>query len=291
MFIDIHSHAYRFPGPPNPKTNAQWFSTPKQLLERYHELDIERGILLPIVNSEVYLPQSNDDIIEMAEESNGKFIPFCNVDPRAITNSADAPLDVLLRFYSSRGCRGIGEVMPNLYFLDPRVQNLFRHAEALQMPVTFDISVRIGGNYGLVDDVGLPQLEESLKRFPGLKIFGHGPAFWAEIGRLETPSDRDGYPDYRISEGIVPKLLRRYKNLYGDLSAGSGYNALARDPDYAAIFIDEFQDKLLYGTDICAPDQKAPLASYLTHLRDEGKISDNAFVKVARENAVRVLGL
>ena len=72
---------------------------------------------------------------------------------------------------------------------------------------------------------------------------------------MRKPEDRADYPDYRIEEeGVVPKLFRRYENLYGDLSANSGYNALARDPEYAVKFINEFQDRLMYGTDICQPD-------------------------------------
>ena len=85
--------------------------------------------------------------------------------------------------------------------------------------------------------------------------------------------------------------MRRYENLMGDLSAGSGHNALARDPEYAAGFLEEFQDRLLFGTDICAPDAPTPLVDFLTGLRDSGKITQTVFDKVARENAIRLLDL
>ena len=290
MFIDIHAHAYRKGCAP--LGGKQWFSRPEQLLERYEELGIDQAVLLPLVNAEVYLPQSNEEIIEIVEENPGRFIPFCNIDPRAISNSAKAPLGDLLRYYKGKGCKGIGEVMPNLPFMDPLTLNLFSHVQDVGFPLTFDISARIGGDYGLYDDVGLPQLEHCLKLFPKLNILGHGPAFWAEMGQLETPADRAGYPNYPIKEeGVVPKLFRRYENMLGDLSAGSGYNALARDPDYAVRFINEFQDKLYFGTDICGPDQRVPMVGFLTKLRDEAKISDECFNKIARGNAVRLLGL
>jgi len=290
VFIDIHAHAYRKPVPP--VDGRRWFSTPEQLLRRYEELEIERAVLLPLVNPEVYLPQSNDDILDMVAAWPDRFIPFCNVDPRALTNSADAPLGDLLRYYRDRGCKGIGEVMPNLPFLDPLVQNLFSHVESVGWPLTFDIATRIGGTYGLYDEPGLPQLEACLRRFGRLIILGHGPGFWAEIARLKAPGDRGGYPDYPVdAEGAVPKLFRRYENLYGDLSAHSGCNALARDETYAVSFLNEFQDRLLFGTDICAADQKAPLASFLRGLCDAGKISDGVFRKIARENASRLLDL
>ncbi len=136
----------------------------------------------------------------------------------------------------------------------------------------------------------MPQLEQSLRQFPKLKFFGHSQSFWAEMSRLETPADRFGYPKYPIrEEGVIPKLMRRYPNLHGDLSAGSGHNALARDPDYAVQFLNEFQDRLLFGTDICAPDTPTPLVDFLLDLRAKNRISETVFQKVARENAIRIL--
>ena len=166
MFIDIHAHAYRAECPlADGRTR---FATPDQVLRRYDELGIERGALLPLIGPETYLPQSNEDILDMCERSGGRFVPFVNIDPRGMTNSPDAPLIDWLQHYKERGCRGVGEVMPNLPFADPRCQNLFKHVEAVGLPLTFDISDRIGGDYGFYDDPGLPQLEATLKRFPNL---------------------------------------------------------------------------------------------------------------------------
>jgi len=298
MFIDIHAHAYR-KSPPLPVK----FPTPEQVLARYDEAGIEKGVLLPIVSPEIYLPQSNEDILDMAEQYPDRFIPFCNIDPRALTNSADAPLDDLLRYYRDQGCKGLGEVMPNVPVMDPMVQNLFKHAQDVGLPVTFDGSDQVGGDFGLYDDPGLPQLEHTLQRFPELIMLGHGPLFWAEIGRLETPADRSfvfrpgggqvgRHPTGPIKEeGIVPKLLRRYPNLYGDLSDPSPWNALARDPEYGPKFLDEFQDRLLFGTDICFFDMPFPMVDLLLEWRDTKKISEEVFNKVARDNAVKLLGL
>lgn len=46
-------------------------------------------------------------------------------------------------------------------------------------------------------------------------------------------------------------LLTKYDNVYGDLSAGSGLNALTRDEAFTTSFLRRHQDKLLYGSD-CA---------------------------------------
>ena len=291
MFIDIHVHTRRIPGPP--RRGKQAYATPEQLLERYDAIGVESAVLLPGVNPECsYVPQSNQEILEICRMYPGRFIPFCNIDPRAMTNSPDAPLDELILFYKEQGYKGIGEVCANLPFEHPLVRNLFKHAEAVGFPLTFHIAPQIGGAYGLYDDPGLPQLEKSLQDFPNLLFLGHSQPFWAEMAPLENVKDRYGYPKYPIrQEGRVPQLMRRYPNLLGDLSAGSGYNALARDEEYAVQFLNEFQDRLFFGTDICAPDTPTPLVDFLLRLRDEKKISETVFEKVARGNAKRLFGL
>jgi hypothetical protein len=127
--------------------------------------------------------------------------------------------------------------------------------------------------------------------------------FWAEIAPLETPAERSsvfrpggGQVGRRGTgpikeEGVVPKLLRWYPNLYGDLSDASPWNALARDPDYGPKFLAEFQDRLLFGTDLCFPDMPIPMVDLLLDWRATGRITEEVFSKVARENAVKLFQL
>jgi len=290
VFIDIHVHAQRFSGPL--RSNNRDFSSPEWLIERYDKIDVDKAVLLPLVSPECrYTITTTEEMLDICERYPDRFIPFCNVDPRAISDGPDAPLDKLLSYYRDRGCKGIGEVTANLRFDDPRVENLFRHCEALGLPLTFHISPTMGGNYGLYDDPGLPLLDNALAKFPNLIFLGHSQAFWVEIAPLES-SSRNSYPKSPIAEeGAVPRLMREHPNLHGDLSAGSGHNALARDIDYAARFLEEFQDRLYFGTDICAPDTPTPLVDLMRSMRDEGRISEAVFNKIAHENAVRLLGL
>lgn len=297
MFIDIHSHAYRKTPP------GIGFGTVEDLLHRWDELGVEKGVVLPVVSPEIYIPQSNEDILDMAEKYPDRIIPYCNIDPRALTNSAEAPLDSLLSYYKDRGCKGLGEVMLNLPMMDPLVQNLFRHAERVGLPVVYDGTDQIGGDFGLYDDPGLPQLEHTLQRFPDLLIFGHGPVFWSEIAKLETPGERavifglNGrqvgiLPNSPIKEeGVVPKLMRRYPNLRGDLADGTAFNALNRDHEYGPKFLEEFQDRIYFGTDIISRHSKVDLVDLLISWRETGKISETVFNKVARENAIKLLEL
>lgn len=293
MFIDIHVHTSLWQGCPD--AGGETYATPEELFAGYDEIGVERCCVLPEHSPEYARSiQSNGEVLALAAKYPDRIIPFCNFDARMGTNSWNSPLDKMMLYYKEQGCKGIGEVVTNLEFLDPKMQNLFRCAEIADLPVTFHMSPHVGFEYGIVDNPGLPQLEETLRRFPKLKLFAHSQTFWAEMGKLKTIDDRFGYPEGKIEEeGAVPRLMRKYPNLYGDLSAGSGCNALTRDREYAVKFLNEFQDRLFFGTDICQPSMPTlrPLAQFLNSLLANGEISQSVFNKVARENAIRVLGL
>ena len=290
MFFDIHAHMYKYPYPTG---NGRYLmSTPEQVAKRYRELNITGAAILPILGPELYVPQSVGEVIDMADASDGKYVAFCNVDPRALTNTSDAPLGLLFEHYKQLGCRGVGEVMPNLPWEDRLMQNLLKCTEEAGLPLLFDMTGRLGTSYGIYDDPGMPQLERCLEKYPDLIFIGHGPAFWAEISTLRDPADRTGYPRYPIiGEGQVAKFMRRYPNLWVDLSAGSGANAMMRDMEYAGHFMHEFHDRILFGTDICYPDQEVPQPKILFDLLANGSIDQEMFDGIARKNAFRLLGL
>ena len=299
MFIDIHAHCYwkRVPFSNN-------FQNPEELIADFDKLGIEKGCLLPIVSSEIYFPQSNEDILDMAEKYPDRFIPCCNVDPHAMSNSPFAPLDRPLQYYKERGCKILGEVMPGLDLLDDRVQNLFCCAEKVGLPVIYEGAFTRDRAFGMYDEPGLPGLEITLQRFPDLMIFGHGPVFWHELAKLSTPGERGvnrpflfrggtwRLPDGPIEEeGVVPKLLRRYPNLMCDLSDCTPYNMFARDEDFAIAFLNEFQDRCCFGSDFCGLNMPVDMVPLLLRWRETGKLSESVFQKIARENAIRLLNL
>lgn len=154
---------------------------------------------------------------------------------------------------------------------------------------------RIGRMYGVVDDPGLPRLERVLRELPQTTFIGHGPAFWAEISAHVPPDERGGYPKGPVVlGGAVPRLMAAYPNLWADLSAGSGHNALTRDAAFGIEFLDRFQDKLLFGTDVLRHDQTeagVPIVGLMRCLLAEGHLTPAAHRKIARDNAVRLLRL
>lgn len=288
--IDIHVHAclkkamprFQFP-------QLGDYVTPDELRVMYDKMGIEFGVELPGVSPECRTHTvTNEEASELVCKYPETLDWFCNIDPRWLTNSEDADFTKVINYYKAIGAKGIGEITANLYFDDPRCMNLFRHAEKCGMPVLFHIG-NMGGDYGLVDDLGLPRLEKVLKEFPDLTFIGHSQKFWAEIGMDCTEETRKGYPTGKVIPGRVVELMRKYPNLHGDLSANSGGNAVMRDAEFGYAFMEEFKDRLYFGTDICDPRNEFPLSAYLDDAVMSGKLSQDAYEKISRKNALVLL--
>ena len=87
--------------------------------------------------------------------------------------------------------------------------------------------------------------------------------------------------------GATDRLLGAYPNLYGDLSGGSGYTALTRDPPFGLDFLTRHQDKLVFGTDVVTPGRPLPIVNFLRSCQ----ISETAREKILHLNAERLLRL
>ena len=135
-------------------------------------------------------------------------------------------------------------------------------------------------------------MEKLIQLVPKTIIIGHGPGFWADIAGGVTTEEKSGYPKGPIKEeGALSRLFHTYPNLYADISAFSGYNALTRDKEYGIRFLNEFQDLLLFGTDTCLTDTegRTPQLNYLRRLLMDGKISQGGFDKITFRNALGLL--
>ena len=60
--------------------------------------------------------------------------------------------------------------------------NFCKHVESAKIPLTFHIAHCIDNTYRIYDDPGLPLLEKTLQKFPGIDFWGHFQSFWAEMG-------------------------------------------------------------------------------------------------------------
>lgn len=291
MIIDDHLHVTQ--SCTTTRKNGSTYATPPRLIEMMDEQGIDAGILLPSVNPECADRfVTVEDVLEICAVYPGRFIPFCNLDPRMDTNSASADMTRFLSYYKDAGCKGVGEICANLPFDDPLVDNMFAHCAACEMPVIFHVGPKVGGCYGLYDEPGLPRLEAMLQKHPELILVGHSQPFWAEISGDLEPGERNGYPKAPVAPGgRLTELFERYPNLYGDMSAGSGHNAVSRDAEFGYGFMDQFQDRLFFGTDICSPTDKRLLLPYLRDALDQGHISQTVFDKLTFGNANRVMKL
>ncbi|MBO9599258.1 MAG: amidohydrolase family protein [Cohnella sp.] len=160
-------------------------------------------------------------------------------------------LDAAIELY---GVRVYGEVMLRMTYDNPDAIRMFRHCGDKGLPVIVEVT------YGF-DVAGcgprseywyggsIEAFERAVQACPQTTFLGHGPGFWAHLSGDDLFS-RAAYPSGPIVPGgKVVEMMRAYDNLYLDLSAGSGQNALKRDLGFTKEFLLEFQDRALYGRD------------------------------------------
>ena len=294
--IDIHVHVAREQILFHPPFLKNHTCSALQLIEMYDELGVEKGVILPWVSPEqstISYAANNEQSWEVVQKYPDRFTWFANVDPRWNRNSSESDFLPLLQFLKSKGAKGIGEVSGGVYFDDPRAYALYRACAACDMPLLFHIGTK-EGDYGMLDVYGLPHLEKALQDNPDTMFLAHSQRWWSHISGDVTEETYHGYPKGSVVPGgRVVELMRKYPNLCGDLSAGSGCNSVTRDPAFGYAFIEEFQDRLYYGTDICDPSNRTNPMLYLAKFLDDavtnGKISYEAYYKVSRGNAEKLL--
>ena len=289
--LDLHVHVQLEHEYPVYRHGTEMGLTCGELRGMYDRTGVEKGVALPSASPEHDADQFTNRDARLCAEQYPETIGwwFCNVDPRWLTNSPEADLSLPMEYYKSRGAKGVGELTANLPFDDPLMENLFFHAEKCGLPVLFHIGVS-GDDYGIVDDLGLPRLERALRKFPKLRFIGHSQKWWSEISGDNTASIRGTRPETPVVPGgRVVELMRNYPNMYADLSAGSGENAILRDPDFGCRFLEEFQDKLYFGTDYCSIADHFRLSAFLDEAVESGRISQTAYNKICRENLLALV--
>lgn len=178
----------------------------------------------------------------------GRFVMFTSVNvtqPDAIET---------LRKTGAAGTKGFGELKTADIAIDsPEMRRVYELAAEMQVPVLIhfqDYPSQPGGHD--VFNTGIVRLPAMLKAYPKTTFIGHGNSFWANISADVAPVS---YPTGPVKRGgLTDKMLSDYPNLYGDLSANSGRNSLARDTEFAAGFLARHQNKLMLGSDCPCSD-------------------------------------
>jgi len=283
--IDLHLHLTPFQIPKLGKMNL---TSGKNMIPHLEELGISKGVLMS--SGERGLPfGTNKANKKICDRFPDRYAWMCNLSPK----SKEPVYDRLAR-YKEQGAIGIGELTYNHKLTDPFLQEVFAAAEKLDMPITIHMSPEEGYSYGVVDDPGLPLLEEVLRKHPNLKILGHSQTFWIEMS-ADAPKDKAGRNSWGegpvVPGGRVPELFEKYPNLYGDLSANSGSRAIMRDEAFGLAFLEKYADRLFFATDMVNADMVFPLGAWLDKQLTAGKLSQTTYNRICFENAQRIFGL
>lgn len=283
--IDLHLHLTPWQLPKLGKMNL---TSGKNMLAHLDELGIGKGVLM--ASAEKGMPfGTNKANKAICDKFPDRYAWMCTLKP-------EHPETVYKRLslYKEQGAIGVGELTVNRRLDDPLLQALFAAAEKLDMPVTIHMSPEVGYSYGVVDEPGLPLLENVLQTYPKLKILGHSQTFWIEMS-ADAPKEKEARNQWGdgpvIPGGRVPELFEKYPNLYGDLSANSGSRAIMRDPEFGLAFLEKYAHRLFFATDMVNADMVFPLGAWLDEQVQAGKLSREAYEKICWGNAQRVFGL
>ena len=251
--------------------------------------------------------QQEDRAKALMEKYPGRFVRSASVNltrPDAADQLTKAVKD---------GAVMIGELKDHVTIDGPELRRMYDLAAELSVPILVhfqDVPHYAGEG---VFASGFKNFEAILKSHRKTLFIGHADAFWANIS-----ADYDGkaaYPTGPIMRGgLSDRLVSDYANLWADLSANSGNNALSRSPEFTGEFLARNQDKLIFGSDCnCldgngkgqpsatdpARDTPNGVAARLTGkciARDTLAIVERStrtavFRKIASENAIKLLKL
>ena len=235
--IDIHQHA-DYSGRAN-----------KDLLTHQRAMGITTTILLPAgrrVNTEsTHHGVSNG--LEAKASGNRACYKLARKYPKEFLFGAndvpDLP-DAVKRIekYLEHGAVVIGELKFGVECDSPGMQKIYQLAQTYNVPVLMHWQFE-RYNYGF------ERFHTMLEKYPTVNFIGHAQTWWANVDKNHN-DQTILYPKGNVTPGgITDRLLSDYANMFGDLSAGSGLNALTRDEDQAREFLTRHQDKLLYGSD------------------------------------------
>jgi len=152
------------------------------------------------------------------------------------------------------GAQGFGELKFHVAADGPELRRMYSLAADLRVPLLIHFQeVDHFPNEGTWSTGFARTFESILKAYPRTTFIGHADAFWANVSA--DYRNEAAYPTGPIKRGgVTDKLLADHANLFGDLSANSGNNAMSRDAAFTADFLKRHQDKLIFGSDCGCAD-------------------------------------
>ena len=189
-----------------------------------------------------------DQVNAIAATAPGRFTWFSSYD----VTKADA--EQMLTQAVKAGAQGFGEMKFHVAADGPELRRMYALAADLGVPILIHFQeVDHFAGEGAWSTGYAKTFESILKGYPKTTFIGHADAFWANVSA--DYHNEAAYPSGPIKRGgLTDKWLGDYSNLFGDLSANSGNNAMSRDPEFTAGFLERHQDKLLFGSDCSCTD-------------------------------------
>jgi predicted TIM-barrel fold metal-dependent hydrolase len=223
--IDLHQHT-----PYSGREDAA-------LVEHQRKMGVTRTVLLP-AGSKYELAAGaggNDRVVALTRAYPKHFVFFANELP-------DVPqTKSVIEKYLKAGAIGIGEQKFPVDCDSKHMQLIAEIARDHRVPVLMHFQHETYNFH-------IERFHKMLEKYPTVNFIGHAQTFWGNIDKGHQQAVL--YPKGPVTPGgITDRLLSDYPNMYGDLSAGSGLNALTRDEAHARQFLDRHQNKLLYGSD------------------------------------------
>ena len=235
--IDIHQHL-GYSGRPD-----------DVLLRHQHEMGITTTILLP-AGRNVNSPSTHDGVsngLQAQCRGNEACRRFSKAHSKAFRFGANEVPDVdgarrEIERYLKLGGVVIAEQKFGVECDSREMQAIYALAAEHRVPVLMHWQFQMY-NYGF------ERFHKMLEKYPKVNFLGHAQTWWGHIDR-NNKDQSVMYPKGAVTPGgLTDRYLSDYSNMFGDLSAGSGLNALTRDEQFARDFIVRHQDKLVYGSD------------------------------------------
>jgi len=266
--IDIHQH-------------TDYSGRPDDVFLKHQDvMGISKTVLLP-AGSQFHLEagaSGNDRVMEIVKRLPDQYVFFANEVPYF------PQAKQVLEKYLKLGAKGIGE---QKFFVDVTTAPMHLICEIAKehsVPILLHFQHE---KY----NVNFDRFWQVLEKYPTVNFIGHAQTWWANIdAKQEQPVL---YPKWKVTAGgWTDRYLRDYPNMFGDLSAGSGLNALQRDEEHATEFLKRHQDKLLYGSDCSDHIGKGVKCSGSQQIAQIRKLASPEIQrKIFWDNAARVIKL
>lgn len=280
MIVDFHTH---IGGVKSYHRNLKGliFVVENDLLSYMAEFNIQRAVVLPAPCFDAELGeyiQSSENVLRVCR-FHPELIPFCCVD------SIEPRKSSIVEEYVSKGAKGYGEHKVKLPIDHTSSLEIYEICGKLKIPIL--IHVDDSHNY-LFEDA----FQKIAYKYNRTVFIMHGPGWWRHIS---AGPPREAYPTGPVKPGgLVDRILSEFENVYADISATSGFNALHRDRDYARELLEKHSSKFVFGTDFPCIDpyggQFGADGLHLNLLASLG-LSDKTFEAVVFKNAERLLDI